>query len=100
MSLGHLLSYTSSVRIAAPIEQSYVTFEGVTYVKELKNRPEVPNSWVPPKVLYIAQGFKGVLKLIFATSDYIPTIQPASGVSWGKVPLTDQNGSLECSYDV
>ncbi|EEU42347.1 uncharacterized protein NECHADRAFT_79826 [Fusarium vanettenii 77-13-4] len=99
MSLGHLSSSTSSVKVAAPIEESYVTFEGVTYVKELKTRSDVPDSWVPPKALYITIGFEGVLKLIFAKSDNIPTIQPAPGVWWETIPLSDQNGSLECYYD-
>lgn len=100
MSLCHLSSSTSSVKVAAPIQESYVTFEGVTYAKELKNRSEVPGEWVPPKALYIAIGFEGVLKLIFAASAYIPTIQPAPGVWWETIPLSDQNGSLECYYDV
>ncbi|RSL91352.1 hypothetical protein CEP51_000295 [Fusarium floridanum] len=99
MQLSHLSDSTTLVKVSTPIEMSYVTFEGVTYVDNLTNKTEVANDWVRPKVLYIASDHRGIRKLIFCSSDESPKVNSGPDLWWQTLPLPGQNGTLRCHHD-
>ncbi|KAJ3462347.1 hypothetical protein MRS44_007133 [Fusarium solani] len=99
ISLGRLSDSRSLVKVTTPIEASYVTFEGVPYLDTLTNKTELPNNWVPPRVLYVAYERLGIRKLIFSSSNDSPKVNSVPGVWWETLPLSGQNGALQCFHD-